>query len=77
MDKQMFDTLPIKIGPKQRAALSPLLLSFALEYVIRKVQPNQDRFKLNGARQLVRPDDVNFLGGNTYCKEKHRSFISY
>lgn len=30
----MFDTLPIKIGPKQGAALSSLLFSFALEYAI-------------------------------------------
>jgi len=59
----MFDTLPIKIGPKQGAALSPLLFSFTLEYAIRKVQPNQERFKLNGAHRLVVcADDVDLLG---------------
>jgi hypothetical protein len=63
MDKQMFDTLPIKIGPKQEAALSPLLFSFTLEYAIRKVQPNQERFKLNGAHRLVVcADHVDLLG---------------
>lgn len=75
----MSDTLPVKTGPKQGAALSPLLSSFTLEYAIRKVQPNQERFKLNGAHWLVVcADDVNSLGRNImYCKEKHRSLISY
>jgi hypothetical protein len=59
----MFNALSIKFGPKQGAALSPLLFSFSLECAIRKVQPNQERFKLNGAHRLVVcADDVNLLG---------------
>jgi len=40
------DIFPIKNGLKQRDALLPLLLNFALEYAIRRVQVNQDSFKL-------------------------------
>ena len=46
-------------------ALSPLLFSFALEYVIRKVQEKQKGMELNGKNQLiVYADGVNVLGGN-------------
>jgi len=72
MDKQIFDTLPTEIGPEQGAALSPLLFSFALEYAIRKVHPNQERFKLNGAhRPVVCADDVNLLGRNICILRKN------
>jgi hypothetical protein len=37
---------PIYNGLKQRDALSQLLFSFTLEYVIRKVQENQVEVKL-------------------------------
>ena len=50
---------------KQGDALSPMLFNSALEYAIRKVQVNQDGFKLNGTHQLLAyADGVNILGGS-------------
>jgi hypothetical protein len=46
--------------------LSPLLLKFAVEYGIKKVQENQERLKLIETHQLlVYADDANPLGDNT------------
>jgi len=68
---------PIKNGLKQGDALSPLLFNFALEYVIRRVQVNQDSVKLHGIHQLlVYADDVNILGGNIHAIKKNtESFV--
>jgi hypothetical protein len=50
---------------KQGDALSPLLLSFTLEYAIRKARENQVGPKLNGTHQLlVYAGDMNLLGEN-------------
>jgi hypothetical protein len=57
--------------------LSPLLFNFALEYAIRRVQVNQDGFKLNGTHQrLAYADDVNILGGSVHTlKENAEALI--
>jgi retron-type reverse transcriptase len=63
--KHLSESFLIQNGLKQGDVLSPLLLNFALEYLIRKVKENRVGLKLNGTHQLLAyPDDVNLLGDN-------------
>ena len=61
----MSDIFTTKNGLKQGDALSPLLFNFAVDYVIRRVQVNQDGLKSNDMYQLlIYADNVNILGGS-------------
>jgi len=52
--------------------LQPLLLNFAFEYVIRKVQVNEDGLKLNGTHHLlVYVDSGNILGGSVHTVKEN------
>jgi hypothetical protein len=59
------NNFPIPNGMKQFYMSRLLLLKFALEYVIRKVEKSQVGLKLSGTHQLLSyADDTNLLGGN-------------
>jgi hypothetical protein len=63
--KHLSDSFPIQNGLKQGYVLVPLILNFALEYDIRKVQEIQVGLKLNGTHHLqAYADDVNLLEDN-------------
>ena len=70
--KNLSDVFPIRNGLKEGDALSPLLFNFALENAIRRVQVNQDGFKLNGTHHLLAyADDVNTLGGSVHTVKEN------
>ena len=70
--RNLSDRFPIRNGLKQGEALSSLLFNFALEYVIRRVQVNQDGLKLNGTHQILAyADAVNILGGSVHTVKKN------
>jgi hypothetical protein len=65
MGKHLSNSFPVQNGLKQGDILSPLLSNYTSEYVIRKVQENQVRLKLNGTHPfLACLDDMNLLGNN-------------
>ena len=50
----------------------PLLFNFALECAFRRVQVNQDSFKLNSTHQfLVCADDVDIQSGRVHTIKKN------
>ena len=58
--KHFPDMFPIKNGLKQGDALPSVFFNFSLEYAVRRVQVNQDGWKLNAMHQIrVCADDVN------------------
>jgi hypothetical protein len=62
-------------GVKQDA-LSTLLFNFAVLYVIKRVQVNQDGFKFNGTHQLlVYADDIYVWGGNIHTTKQNGSLV--
>jgi len=70
--KNLSEIFPIRNGLKQGDALSSLFFNFALEYAIKRVQVNQDGFKLNGMHQLLAyADDVNILGGSVHTVKEN------
>jgi len=53
-----------------------LLFNFALEYTIRRVQVNQDSFKLTGTHQLlVYAVGVNILGGSVHTIKENAAAL--
>jgi len=74
----VFDNFPVRNGLKQGDALTPMLFNFALEYAIRRVQVNQDGFKLNGKHQLLAyAVDVNILEAIVHTlKENSESLVA-
>jgi hypothetical protein len=75
--KYQSDKFLIQNGLKQGDALSPLLLNFALEYALRRVQENQEGLKLSGAHHLLAyTDDVKIVGENTDTMKKNKEALS-
>jgi len=74
-NKYLSEVFPIRNGLKQHDVLSPFFFNFSLEYAIKRVQVNQDGFKLNGSHKLFYADDVDKLGGNVHTVNKTQKLI--
>jgi hypothetical protein len=80
--KNLSDMFPIRNSLKQGDALSPLLLNFALEYAIRRVQVNQDVLKFNPLPSLFKSllpgqEDCVFFSGHLNLHAKPETGIPY
>ena len=70
--RHLSDMFAIRNGLQQGDALLPLIFNLALEYAFRRVQVNQNSFKLNGTHLLfVYADDVNILGGRVHTVKEN------
>jgi hypothetical protein len=66
------DEFPFQNGLIEGSTLSPLLFNFPLDYAIRWVQENQEKFKLNRTHQILAyADDVNRVGENIDTKKEN------
>ena len=74
--KHLSDMSPFRNILKKGEALLPQLINCAINYVIWRVQVNQDGLKLNGTRQLLfYTDDVNMLGGSAHTLKKNTEVL--
>jgi len=58
--RHLSDTFPIQNGVKQGGSLSLLLFNLALEYVIRRLQANQEGLNLSDVHQLLVYTDLTY-----------------
>ena len=64
--KNLSDMFLVRNVLKEGDGLSLLLSNFTSEYIIRRVQVNQDCLKLNGAYLLAYADDDKIFGGSVH-----------
>jgi len=75
-DERLYDMALIKNSLKKAGALSSLLFHFALEYVIKRVQINQDGLKLSGTHHLLGYIDyVNTPGGKVHTIKRNAETV--
>ena len=74
----MTERFPIRNGLKKGDALSPMVLNFALEHAIRRIQIDQDGLKLNCTHQILDyVDDVNIVEGSIHTlKENAETLVA-